>query len=67
MTIAPGVFATPLVTQLPKDAIEGLEADIPNPSRLGEPPEFAALVAHVVENTYLNGETVRLDAGLRMQ
>lgn len=66
ITIAPGVFNTPMVQQLPQEAIDGLEAGIPFPHRLGEPDEYARTVAHAVENTYLNGETVRLDGALRM-
>ncbi len=66
MTLAPGVFATPLVSQLPDEAIANLEAGIPNPSRMGRPPEFAAMVGHIVTNPYLNGETIRIDGALRM-
>lgn len=66
MTIAPGVFATPLVSQLPQEAIDGLEAGIPYPSRMGQPAEFAAMVGHIVGNSYLNGETIRIDGALRM-
>ena len=66
VTIAPGVFGTPLVRQLPQESIDGLEAGIPFPSRLGDPDEFGRTIAQVVENTYLNGETIRLDAALRM-
>jgi len=64
--IAPGVFATPMVAGLPEEAVTGLEAGVPHPSRLGRPEEFAALARHVVENPYLNGEVVRLDGALRM-
>ena len=66
VTIAPGTFDTPLLAALPKEAREELGAAIPFPSRLGEPAEFAALAAHVVENPMLNGETIRLDGALRM-
>jgi NAD(P)-dependent dehydrogenase (short-subunit alcohol dehydrogenase family) len=66
VTIAPGTFDTPLLAALPAEAREQLGAQIPFPSRLGEPDEFAALAAHVVENQMLNGETIRLDGALRM-
>jgi 3-hydroxyacyl-CoA dehydrogenase / 3-hydroxy-2-methylbutyryl-CoA dehydrogenase len=65
-TIAPGTFDTPLLAALPQEARDELGAAIPFPSRLGEPPEFAALVGHLVENPMLNGETIRLDGALRM-
>ncbi|MGI9019824.1 MAG: SDR family NAD(P)-dependent oxidoreductase [Solirubrobacterales bacterium] len=65
-TIAPGTFDTPLLAALPEEARDELGATIPFPSRLGEPPEFAALVGHIVENAMLNGETIRLDGALRM-
>ena len=66
VTIAPGTFDTPLLAALPEEAREELGAQIPFPSRLGEPAEFADLVAHVVGNPMLNGETIRLDGALRM-
>jgi 3-hydroxyacyl-CoA dehydrogenase/3-hydroxy-2-methylbutyryl-CoA dehydrogenase len=66
VTIAPGTFDTPLLAALPQDAREQLGAQIPFPSRLGDPDEFAALATHVVENPMLNGETIRLDGALRM-
>jgi NAD(P)-dependent dehydrogenase (short-subunit alcohol dehydrogenase family) len=66
VTIAPGTFDTPLLAALPQEARDELGAAIPFPSRLGEPAEFAALAAHVVENQMLNGETIRLDGALRM-
>jgi 3-hydroxyacyl-CoA dehydrogenase/3-hydroxy-2-methylbutyryl-CoA dehydrogenase len=66
VTIAPGTFDTPLLAALPAEARSELGAQIPFPSRLGEPSEFAALAAHVVENPMLNGETIRLDGALRM-
>jgi NAD(P)-dependent dehydrogenase (short-subunit alcohol dehydrogenase family) len=66
VTIAPGTFDTPLLAALPQEARDELGAQIPFPSRLGEPAEFAALAAHVVENPMLNGETIRLDGALRM-
>jgi NAD(P)-dependent dehydrogenase (short-subunit alcohol dehydrogenase family) len=67
LTIAPGLFATPLLNELPAEAQESLAAAIPFPSRLGAPAEFAGLVAAMIANPYLNGETVRLDGALRMQ
>ncbi|MFZ4550631.1 MAG: SDR family NAD(P)-dependent oxidoreductase [Aquabacterium sp.] len=66
MTIAPGVFMTPMMASLPEAAQASLAATVPHPSRLGQPEEFAALVRHIVENDYLNGEVIRLDASLRM-
>ncbi len=65
-SIAPGLFKTPLLMGLPESAREALERTIPFPSRLGEPPEFAALVLHIVENPMLNGEVIRIDGALRM-
>jgi NAD(P)-dependent dehydrogenase (short-subunit alcohol dehydrogenase family) len=65
-TIAPGLFDTPLLAALPEPAREALGASIPFPSRLGRPAEYAELAAHIVENTMLNGETIRLDGALRM-
>jgi NAD(P)-dependent dehydrogenase (short-subunit alcohol dehydrogenase family) len=66
VTIAPGTFDTPMLAQLPDEARAALAAGIPFPRRLGVPQEFAALVEHIVANTYLNGETIRLDGALRM-
>jgi 3-hydroxyacyl-CoA dehydrogenase/3-hydroxy-2-methylbutyryl-CoA dehydrogenase len=66
-TIAPGLFATPLLMGMPEPAREYLAAQIPFPSRLGKPPEFAALACHIIENAMLNGETIRLDGAIRMQ
>lgn len=66
MTIAPGTFDTPMLAMLPEEHRQALAAQIPFPSRLGRPAEFAALVRHIVENAYLNGETIRLDGSLRM-
>jgi len=65
-TIAPGLFRTPLFAGLPDAAIAALEAQVPHPARLGEPTEYAALAAHIVENPMLNGETIRLDGAIRM-
>ena len=66
MTIAPGPADTPLLSRLGADVRQSLEAQIPFPSRLARPEEFAALVKHIVENDYLNGEVIRLDGALRM-
>ena len=65
-TIAPGLFATPLMKTLPEPVQESLAASIPFPSRLGKPEEFAQLASHIVSNTHLNGEVIRLDGALRM-
>ena len=65
-TIAPGLFHTPLFATLPQENIDSLGAQVPHPSRLGDPSEYAALVAHIVENPMLNGETIRLDGAIRM-
>lgn len=65
--IAPGVFMTPLIEALPKEAQDSLALSIPNPKRLGKPEEFAKLAVHIAENDYINGETIRIDASLRMQ
>ena len=66
LTIAPGLFLTPLLANLPQEAQDSLAAAIPFPRRLGQADEFAALALHMVENAYLNGEVVRLDGSLRM-
>ena len=66
MTIAPGLFHTPMVEGLPLETQAGLGAGIPFPSRLGRPSEYAELVEHIVRNRFLNGEVVRLDGALRM-
>jgi NAD(P)-dependent dehydrogenase (short-subunit alcohol dehydrogenase family) len=65
-TIAPGLFMTPLFESLPEDAIASLGRQVPHPNRLGKPEEFAQLVAHIVANSMLNGETIRLDGAIRM-
>ncbi len=65
-TIAPGLFATPLMKQLPEQVQASLAASIPFPPRLGKPEEFAQLACHIVTNTHLNGEVIRLDGALRM-
>lgn len=66
MAIAPGIFETPMMTGMPADVQEALGKSVPFPSRLGRPAEFAALVAHIVGNAYLNGEVLRLDGAIRM-
>ena len=65
-TIAPGLFDTPLLGALPEDARNSLGKQVPFPSRLGRPAEYADLAAHIVENPMLNGETIRLDGAIRM-
>ena len=65
-TIAPGLFATPLMRTLPEPVQQSLAASIPFPSRLGKPEEFAELACHIVTNGHLNGEVIRLDGALRM-
>ena len=66
MTIAPGLFKTPMLAALPAEAQDSLGAQVPHPSRLGAPAEYAALVQHIVENPMLNGEVIRLDGSIRM-
>jgi NAD(P)-dependent dehydrogenase (short-subunit alcohol dehydrogenase family) len=66
VTIAPGIFDTPMLGALPEDKRAALAADVVFPKRLGDPAEYGALVAAIVENGYLNGETIRLDGSLRM-
>ncbi len=65
-SIAPGLFMTPLLATLPVAAQQSLGQQVPHPARLGQPDEFAALVAHIVENPMLNGEVIRLDGAIRM-
>ena len=65
-TIAPGIFFTPMMHSLPPAAQESLGRSVPFPARLGEPSEYAALAVHMVENAYLNGETVRIDGSIRL-
>lgn len=67
MTIAPGIFWTPMMDGMPPEVQESLGKQVPFPSRLGKPEEYAALVASIWENTMLNGETIRLDGAIRMQ
>ncbi len=66
MAIAPGLFNTPMLAGLPEAARESLGQQVPFPSRLGQPAEYAALVQHIIENTMLNGEVIRLDGAIRM-
>ena len=66
VTIAPGTFDTPLLGTLPEEIRAALAATIPHPSRLGRPEEFGALACHIVENSYINGEVIRLDGAIRM-
>jgi NAD(P)-dependent dehydrogenase (short-subunit alcohol dehydrogenase family) len=66
VTIAPGLFDTPLMAGLPEPARKALEASVPFPSRLGKPGEYAALAKHIIENPMLNGEVIRLDGAIRM-
>ncbi len=66
VTIAPGLFETPLLASLPDEAKQSLGRQVPHPSRLGRPEEYAALVQQIVENPMLNGETIRLDGAIRM-
>lgn len=65
-TIAPGTFDTPILARLSDDVRASLAKSVPHPSRLGRPPEFAMLAAHIIENPMLNGETIRLDGAIRM-
>jgi 3-hydroxyacyl-CoA dehydrogenase/3-hydroxy-2-methylbutyryl-CoA dehydrogenase len=67
MTIAPGIFETPLLGTLPEPVRASLAKQVPFPSRLGYPDEYAALAMHIIENQMLNGETIRLDGAIRMQ
>jgi NAD(P)-dependent dehydrogenase (short-subunit alcohol dehydrogenase family) len=66
VTIAPGLFRTPMLAGLPQDAQDSLGRQVPHPSRLGEPSEYAMLVEHIVRNPMLNGEVIRLDGAIRM-
>ncbi len=66
-TIAPGLFATPLLLNMPQDVQQSLAGTIPFPKRFGHPEEFAALALHLIENSMMNGEVIRLDGALRMQ
>ncbi|WP_296070569.1 SDR family NAD(P)-dependent oxidoreductase [uncultured Agrobacterium sp.] len=66
-TVAPGIFMTPLLQGLPQEVQESLASQIPHPSRLGDPAEFADAVRFLIENDYMNGEVIRLDGAIRMQ
>lgn len=66
VTIAPGIFETPMLAGLPQEAQDSLGKQVPFPSRLGRPAEFASFAKHIVENTMLNGEVIRLDGAIRM-
>ncbi|HET9823272.1 MAG TPA: 3-hydroxyacyl-CoA dehydrogenase [Burkholderiaceae bacterium] len=66
MTIAPGIFGTPMLFGMPKEVQDALAASVPFPSRLGTPEDYAKLVKHIVENDMLNGEVIRLDGAIRM-
>lgn len=66
VTIAPGIFETPMMAGLPQEAQDSLGQQVPHPSRLGRPAEYANLAAHIVENAMLNGEIIRLDGAIRM-
>jgi NAD(P)-dependent dehydrogenase (short-subunit alcohol dehydrogenase family) len=67
MTIAPGIFETPMLLGLPQDVQDSLGRMVPFPSRLGRPSEYAYLAKSIIENPMLNGETIRLDGAIRMQ
>jgi NAD(P)-dependent dehydrogenase (short-subunit alcohol dehydrogenase family) len=67
MTIAPGLFLTPLLMALPEKVLDSLGQMVPFPNRLGKPTEFGMLARHIVENPMLNGEVIRLDGAIRMQ
>jgi NAD(P)-dependent dehydrogenase (short-subunit alcohol dehydrogenase family) len=66
MTIAPGLFETPLLTGLGDAVVQSLGQQVPFPARLGKPSEYAALAKHIIENIMLNGEVIRLDGAIRM-
>jgi NAD(P)-dependent dehydrogenase (short-subunit alcohol dehydrogenase family) len=66
LTIAPGIFNTPMMAGLPEKAQASLAQQVPFPSRLGNPEEYASLVSHIIDNVMLNGEVIRLDGALRM-
>ena len=66
VTIAPGIFETPMMAGLPEEAQRSLGEQVPHPSRLGKADEYAALAAHIIDNPMLNGETIRLDGAIRM-
>ena len=66
MTIAPGIFETPMLLGLPQEVQDSLGRSVPHPARLGRPAEYAALVRSIVDNDYLNGEVIRIEGGIRM-
>ena len=66
MTIAPGIFGTPMLMGMPQEVQDSLAASVPFPSRLGTPEDYASLVMHILDNTMLNGETIRLDGAIRL-
>ena len=66
MTIAPGIFGTPMMFGMPKEVQESLAASVPFPSRLGTPQDYAKLAKHIIENDMLNGEVIRLDGAIRL-
>ena len=66
MTIAPGIFGTPMLFSMPKEVQDALAAGVPFPSRLGTPADYAKLVRHIIENDMLNGEVIRLDGAIRL-
>lgn len=66
VTIAPGLFKTPLLGSLPEEAQQSLGKQVPHPARLGDPDEYGALAVHIIENPMLNGEVTRLDGAIRM-
>ncbi|MEQ1885423.1 MAG: SDR family NAD(P)-dependent oxidoreductase [Bryobacteraceae bacterium] len=66
VTIAPGIMLTPMMTGMPEEVQQSLGASVPFPKRLGKPSEYAALVEHIIENEYLNGEVIRLDGAIRL-
>jgi len=65
-TIAPGIFETPMATLMPDSLKQSLISQVPFPSRFGRPEEFAGLVIHIIENAFINGETIRIDGAVRM-
>jgi len=66
MTIAPGIFGTPMLFGMPQDVQDALAANVPFPSRLGHPEDYAKLVQHIFENDMLNGEVIRIDGAIRL-
>jgi NAD(P)-dependent dehydrogenase (short-subunit alcohol dehydrogenase family) len=67
MTIAPGIFETPMLLGMPQEVQDALGKMVPFPPRLGKPAEYAALALHIIQNEMLNGEVIRLDGAIRMQ